>query len=111
MGYQLRIERRAGPPISLKEWEAFVKTQTDMHWSKRDWMEVVEKGKRVRRYAVLWTGSKFRDEHPAHKEIPFWFANGVISSPAMADEDDVHLAEVAKALGAELYGEDGPFTP
>jgi len=110
VGYHLRMKRAAGEaPISAAEWRAFVKTQSDMEWSTQDWYEQREGKKVVRYYAVLWTGSKYRDEHPGHRSIPFWFICGVVSSPAMAPEDNLHFDAVARALGAQVLGEDGPL--
>ena len=109
VGYTLTIARPKGQPkITKTEWKAFVANQPDMAWST-DYVALRRGSKVVTYYAVEWTGSRYRDVHPGHRAIPYTWVDGKVLTPAMAKEDNDHAFAVARALGAQLCGEDGPL--
>jgi hypothetical protein len=111
-GYRLCITRGGGPndrgerPITADEWSALVERHGDMQRDRNASRGDPRDGNAAH-YAVAWTGSKYRESHPAHEEIHYWFREGIVNAPAMAEEDNEHLIAVARELGARVFGEEG----
>ena len=103
MGYDLHIVRTeqwfdsSSKPVTKTDVDCIIASDNSLSWSTSDFVDMTEADGSVARYFdINWKG-----------EPAFWWYRSEIKCKNPTDAQILKLAEMAKALGAMLLGDDG----
>lgn len=105
MGYDLHIVRTehwrdaSSAPVTKADVDRMIAADESLSWSTSDYADMKEKdGSIIRYFFINWNG-----------EPAFWWCRSEITCKNPTDDQIFKLAEMAKALGARLVGDDGEY--